>query len=301
MNVVQSRCRYCGCRGTIARGLARHHRGCICWYCARAGVALYDSYGQRTNVHLGDERISLTESMKDRGFRRSIRLLSGRWNRYCNFCELPERNEKFVLVGKRQICLRCINDVYRQMRRHEDNAGVNSPAIGLLEDPSYSNVMYQPGMRPMTGPTPTERCAVSFHRIIGDSSYRLLLHGTDGLRIGIVIGSPEAPFQLGNFDIAATPPRGATTHALPVPCCFCSQSQSMVPGLGVGRSGNVICYECIVLGYDAFREDGSTNRRREREPRRSPVQWANTSEPRLPRFDTCRLVSLARIALPRNG
>lgn len=305
-----SQCHYCHRRGVPARGLARQRRQAMfmCERCVYVSGLLYNADGTRTNVFLEDEYAPLVAAVQNSRFRKRVASLRVRWSKYCDFCELVGRHEELTLRGDRRICARCNNDIYRQMRRAERRNVASFPGVtvrdyGFLADESF----VQPGRSPWSYidyrivDGYIDRCASTFFRKMADGLDVDFLHGADGLRITFTIGSRRSPLSGESRDVVATPPAGVPVHDLPVRCCFCRQQQSLVPGLGVSkRTGAIICYECLLMGHDAFRADGAIARRRERENRRSPVRWVDADTYRPQRSNACEGVRLTRIALPQK-
>jgi hypothetical protein len=303
-------CRYCGRPGTATRHLGRRRRRAmfICERCTWASTLLYNRDGTRTMVFLEEQYNQQIADVGVACFRKHIFLLHSRWSRYCDFCERVGRDVGLVLVGNRRICLRCVIDLYKQMRRVESREAAAFPGVPARDYGFLTNEDFvRPGrlLRPCTDyriiDGYVDRCDLTFARAIDDGLCLNCLHGPGGLRIVFTIGSRPSPISDESWDVAATPSVNTPVYDLPAGCCFCRQKKSIVAGLGVSeRTGATICYECLLMGHDAFRTDGATTRRGERELRRSPVRWVDADTYRPHKSNACEGVRLARIALPQK-
>jgi hypothetical protein len=218
------------------------------------------------------------------------------WSRFCGLCERLERRECFVLRRVDSVCLRCIIDLYRQLSLHIQSDGARPPIVirdySILSGGSFED------KETFVTDEFFDQCELTFRRKLRHQALCLDYgHGPSGLRIRYSNAtSLLASSSLGRHQVAEPPP-GAPAYDLAGPCSYCHATRSLMPWLGVSRaSAHAICYECVVVGHDAFREDGSHVLRSERPPSRSPVHWlpAGRSRRRQPPE-----LTLAPIAIPR--
>ena len=126
---------------------------------------------------------------------------------------------------------------------------------------------------------------MTFRRVLSGRMNLFYGHGLNGLRFRFLSDVVDAAMSIPTENVVGEPPPDVTTFNLSGACWFCSAVRSRVPDLGIGtRSGAIICYECVAMGYDAFRYDGADVRRGERPPRRSPVRWVRSAPPRSTRW-----------------
>ncbi|HSN99431.1 MAG TPA: hypothetical protein VLS89_14145 [Candidatus Nanopelagicales bacterium] len=277
-----SRCHYCETPGAVLRGLgatrAASGRNLICHICVRVAYALDDFADDPSVIIAYDHVDALKGELRSARFRRRVLALRRRFSCYCEYCGRLEREAGMLLAGASAICVRCVNDLHRQLHSNRDVMapirGIDVLHFGFV--PQGSKASWRPIFERLDGRRPME----TFSRELSGGEVLVAGHGPDGLRFQFHTDSRTFPGWVVSGS-SASPPVGISTIDLEAACWFCGQVRSRIPHLGLGkRSGAVICYECVAVGYDAFCFDRAVLRRAERPPRRSPVTWVTSPPPR---------------------